>query len=169
MDMLDCQGDKAIIPLLEQMGAHFDINSQQKTLTVKPERRSKGIRIDINDFVDALPILAVIGCFAEGRTEIFNGAIARYKESDRVHAIATELKKMGARIEEKSDGLVIEGGPLNGSMLNTYHDHRMSMALSVAALGAKTPSQLTDIKCVDKTYPSFLEDFEALGAQVDLC
>lgn len=164
IDMSDCQGDKALIPLLQTMGARFNYEKNTHTLNVKAGSKLKGTRIDINDFVDALPILAVLACFAEGRTEIFNGAIARHKESDRIYSITRELKKMGADIEEKPDGLVIQGSTLKGAELNTYHDHRLAMALTVAALGAKTPSHVIDVKCIAKTYPSFYEDFTALGA-----
>jgi 3-phosphoshikimate 1-carboxyvinyltransferase len=166
IDMDDCQGDKAIIPLLEKMGVRFVIDASRHTLTVKAGSKLKGMRIDINDFVDALPILAVIGCFAEGQTEIVNAAIARHKESDRIHSIAKELKKMGANIEEKPDGLVIQGSTLKGAELNTYHDHRMAMALTIAAFAAKTASKIIDVKCIAKTYPSFYEDFKALGANI---
>jgi 5-enolpyruvylshikimate-3-phosphate synthase len=126
----------------------------------------KGMKIDINDCIDALPILAVIGCFAEGTTEIVGGAIARKKESDRISAIATELKKMGADIEEKPDGLVIRRSSLHGAPLNTYHDHRIALALSVAALAATSPSTILNIECIQKTYSTFYEDFRKIGAQI---
>ena len=164
IDMNDVQGDKAIIPILQKMGARFAIDG--KTLTVQKGSHLKGMRIDINDFIDALPILAVIGCFAEGQTEIVNAAIARAKESDRITAIATELKKMGARIEEKPDGLIIHHSTLHGAELNTYHDHRLVLALSVAALAASSPSTIHGVACAAKTYPTFYDDFRAIGANI---
>lgn len=168
IDMNDCQGDKALIPLLQKMGASIDLDEKNKTLTVYPGEKLQGTKVDINDFIDALPILAVIGCFSKGCTEIVNAAIARKKESDRIHSMAKELRKMGAQITEKPDGLMIEGSELHGADLNTYQDHRIAMALTVAALAAKTPSQIIDVDCISKTHPSFDEDFKAIGAKIDL-
>ena len=114
-----------------------------------------------------MPILAVLGCFAEGRIEIVNAAIARKKECDRLHAITAELKKMGAKIEEKEDSLIIHPSKLVGANLSTYHDHRMVMALSVAAMQAEGESVIEGVDAVKKTYPSFLEDFKKLGANIE--
>jgi len=169
IDMDDPQGDKAIVPLLEQMGARFEIDSAQKTLTVKKGGPLKGTRIDCNDFIDALPILAVIGCFAEGETEIVNAAIARSKESDRIHCIANELRKMGASLEERPDGLLIRQSKLKGANLQTHHDHRLVLALSVAALAASSGESLIEgVSAAEKTYPGFHKDFISVGAQIEL-
>jgi 3-phosphoshikimate 1-carboxyvinyltransferase len=163
IDMKDVQGDKAIIPTLQSMGAQFETHGSQ--LHVKAAQTLKGTRIDVNDFVDALPILAVIGCFASGKTEIVNGAIARQKESDRIHCIAAELKKMGADIEEKPDGLIIRPAKLHGAHdLQSHHDHRLAMALSIAALGAHGDSTIHGVDCVGKSYPTFFQDLFHLGA-----
>lgn len=165
IDMDDPQGDKAIIPILEKMGALFSI--RDKSLTIHRSGPLKGMKIDVNDCIDALPILAVVGCFAEGTTEIFNGAIARKKESDRISAIATELKKMGADIEERPDGLVINPSLLHGAELNTFSDHRIALSLSVAAMAASSPSTINGAECTLKTYPNFYEDFRAIGAKIE--
>lgn len=166
IDMEDVQGDKALIPTLERMGAEFLINPTHRTLTVKRGARLKGIRIDLNNFIDALPILSVIGCFAEGKTEIVNAAIARKKESDRISSIATELKKMGARIEERPDGLTIHASPLHGASLQSYQDHRIALSLSIAALAATGSSILSGVECIEKTYPQFASAFQAIGAKI---
>ena len=108
----------------------------------------------------------MIGCFAKEQTEIVNVAIARAKESDRITAIATELKKMGARIEEKPDGLIVHHSTLHGAELNTYHNHRLVLALSVAALAASSPSTVQGVACAAKTYPTFYDDFRAIGAAI---
>lgn len=167
IDLNDVQGDKALIPVLESMGARFE--SHGAKLHVKKTQTLKGTRIDVNDFIDALPVLAVIGCFANGPTEIFNGEIARRKESDRIHCIATELKKMGADIEEKPDGLIIKPAQLHGSPdLSSHQDHRLAMALSIAALAAHGESVIHGIECVAKSYPSFFQDFIHLGASLEI-
>ncbi len=162
IDMEDVQGDKALISVLQQMGARFIIDKQKRTLHIKKGANLQGMRIDINDFIDALPILAVIGCFAEGKTEIINGAIARKKESDRISAIACELQKMGALIEEKPDGLTIHPSPLQGAQLSSYCDHRIALSLSVAAMAAIGESTIYDVECVNKTYPDFSKDFREI-------
>lgn len=167
IDMSDVQGDKGIIFALESMGAKFEF--RDKELTVKKGSALKGTRLDINDFIDALPILAVAGCFASGETEIVNAAIARKKESDRIHCIALELKKMGAQIEERPDGLIVLPSDLHGSGdLQAHHDHRLAMALTVAALRAKGESVIHGIDCVGKSYPSFFEHLSKLGAKVEI-
>jgi 3-phosphoshikimate 1-carboxyvinyltransferase len=166
IDMSNVQGDKEIIPVLEKMGAKFTLGNQ--TLTIHKNSHLKGMKIDINDFIDALPILAVIGCFAEGTTEIMGAAIATEKESDRIACIALELKKMGAEVEEIPDGLIVHSSSLHGATLETHWDHRLAMALSVAALAAKRESAISGIECVAKTYPNFYEDFRSIGAKLDL-
>lgn len=166
IDMNDIQGDKAIIPTLQKMGAKFITDSKRNTLTVCKESQLKGISIDINDFIDALPVLSVISCYAEGETKILNAAIARKKESDRISSIAYELQKMGADIEEKPDGLIIRKSKLHGAELDSHRDHRIAMSLFVATLGASSPSHIHGFECTAKTYPTFLEDFKKIGANV---
>ncbi|MBY0528816.1 MAG: 3-phosphoshikimate 1-carboxyvinyltransferase [Rhabdochlamydiaceae bacterium] len=166
IDTDDCQGDKKIIAILRAMGALIETDNTAKTLRVKRGARLFGARIDINATIDALPILAVIACYAEGTTEIFNASIARHKESDRILAIATELKKMGAVIEETEDGLRIQGSSLQGAKLFSYNDHRIAMALAIAALGATSESLIENTECAAKTYRSFVQDFQSIGAAI---
>lgn len=165
IDMNDCQGDKKIVEILERMGAQFSLNNQ--SLTVHKGVLLHGVKIDIDECIDALPILAVIGCFAKTPTEIYNGAIARKKESDRIRCIAENLRKMGAKLEEKSDGLIVYPSQLNGADLNSHADHRLALSLSVAALAATGSSQISGVECIAKTYPDFYQTFTALGAQVE--
>jgi 3-phosphoshikimate 1-carboxyvinyltransferase len=167
LDRTDCQGDKIIISILQQMGARFVIDTQKHTLVVQKGATLKGITIDINDCIDALPILAVIGCFCEGRTDIVNAAIARNKESDRIHSMAHELRKMGACLEEHPDGLTIYPSKLHGAKLTTYNDHRIALSLTIAALGAQTPSKIHNVGCIAKTYPQFYEAFTEIGARIE--
>lgn len=167
VDMSDCQGDKELIYVLQKMGALIEIDEANKTLHVKRGSQLKGITCDINNFIDAITILAVVSCYANGETHIKNASIARNKECNRIQAIVTELKKMGADICETEDGLIIKGSVLKGTSLHTYNDHRMCMALSVAALGAEGESIIGPVECVSKTYPSFLQDFVAMGASME--
>lgn len=166
LDFGDVQGDKALISALEAMGARFDKRDSQ--LQIRSSVMQGG-KVDINPFIDALPIVAVLACFASGPTEIVNGAIARRKESDRIHAIATELKKMGADIEERADGLLIRPSSLKGSLdLHSHHDHRLAMALTIAALSAEGESLIHSIDCVGKSYPTFFSDFTQLKARIEI-
>ncbi len=164
VDRSDSQGDKKLLDLLKQMGAKFE--TQGKTLYIKQSRPLQGKRFDINDTIDALTILAVIGCFAEGETVLKNGAIARKKECDRIHCIVTELKKMGADIEEREDGLIVRTSKLKGTVLETHYDHRMAMSLTVAALNAEGESVIHHTECIHKTYPNFKEHLIKLGARI---
>ncbi len=159
IDRTDCQGDQKLIDVLISMGAKIETDPKTRTLRVKRGGKLKGACLDINDFIDALPILAVIGCFCEGKTEIVNAAIAREKESDRIHAICTELKKMGAHIEEKPDGMIVHHSPLYGAVLNSHQDHRIALSLAVAALGAQGETLIEGTDCTAKTYPTFASDF----------
>ena len=167
IELEDGQGDQEILSILESMNAVFQYESKQ--LSVPKQRTLQGTTIDINGCIDALPILAVIGCFARGKTEIVNGAIARKKESDRIHTITMELQKMGAHIEEKEDGLVIYESKLKGNHhLNAHQDHRIAMALTIAGLCAEGNSTLLGVECVAKSYPTFFTDLRDLGANLVL-
>lgn len=166
VDMTEPQGDKAIVEVLKDMGANISINGQNKTLTIHKTDRLYGRTIDINDFIDCITILAVVGCFALGRTTITGASIARMKESDRITAIAQELRKMGAIIEERPDGLVIENARLHAATVDSHYDHRIAMSLAVAALAAEGKTVIRDIDCVQKSFPNFVDTMSSLGAGI---
>ena len=166
VDFTDSQGDKKLIECFQKMGAKIEINLEAKTLNVLQGGTLHGIDVDVNDFIDGLPILATLCCYAKGKSRLYNGAIARHKESDRIHCMAKELSKMGAGIHEMNDGLTIDPASLQGAKLQTYQDHRLVMALTVAAMGAEGESMILNTEPVFKTYPKFAEDFNALGANI---
>lgn len=161
VDFNDAQGDKELIAALEKMGAK--ITRVEKGVIIHAGSELKGTKIDVNAFIDAVPILAVLGCFAEGQTEIVGGAIARKKESDRIAAIVAELRKMGARIEEREDGFIVEHSQLKGTYVQSYADHRMAMSLAVAALGAQGETYIQGTECVQKSYPGFFAALKAFS------
>lgn len=167
IDMNDSQGDKELIAVFQKMGANIEIDEVNKMMHVKKGSSLTGVKVDINNFVDAITILAVVACFAEGETHIFNAAIAKQKESNRINSIATELKKMGADIIETEDGLLIRKAPLKGASVKSYDDHRMVMSLSVAAMGAEGDTTISSVECVSKTFPTFLRDFKKLKANIE--
>ena len=115
----------------------------------------------MNDMSDCVMTLAAVACFAEGPTTIRNVAHIRHKETDRITALANELRKVGAEVEEFADGLKITPRPLHGAEIETYNDHRMAM--SMALIGLKVPGiVIRNPGCVAKTYPRFFEDLELL-------
>lgn len=166
MDMQDVQGDKALIPVLQQMGANIEIDLSAKQLIVKKSPPLQGRVININDFIDAITILAVLGCYAQGETRIEGAAIAKAKECNRLVAIARELNKMGASIMETTDGLVIKSSSLRGAEVESYHDHRMVMSLAVAAMMAEGITEINEVECVQKSYPEFAQHMKKLGANL---
>ena len=146
------------------MGARIEWEGE--TLVVKKSGKLRGMRIDANPFIDATPLLATLACFAEGPTEIYNAAIARRKESDRLFAIAQELRKMGGIIEEEADGLRILPSPLRGATLFSHRDHRIALSLTVAALAAQGESKIEGADCIAKSYPHFASSFQESGARI---
>lgn len=165
VDFNDAQGDKDLVTLLQEMGAKFHIEGH--SLTVLPGSRLKGCKIDISRFIDAITLLPVIGCFAEGTTEIVGGKIARFKECDRISSIVSELKKMGAKIEEREDGMTIEQSSLQGAWTQSYADHRMAMSLTVAGLAAEGETVISGVEAVAKSFPGFFDALRELGAHIE--
>ena len=115
----------------------------------------------IGTLIDEIPIIAVAACFAKGKTIIRNAEELKYKETNRIKAISVELRKMGCNIEELEDGLVIHGQQkLNGARLNSYNDHRIAMALTIAALNSSGYSYIENWDCVKISYPNFYNDLK---------
>ncbi len=152
------QGDVGFVDVLERMGCRAEECSAGITVHGRPLR---GIDVDMNAISDTVMTLGVAACFAEGPTRIRNVAHIRHKETDRIAALAAELRKIGAEVEEFADGIAITPRPLHGAEIETYDDHRMAMSL--ALVGLKVPG-IVVLKpgCVAKTYPDFWSDFERL-------
>lgn len=165
IDINDVQGDKAIIEYLKDMGA--DIRLEENGIRVKG-KTLQGRKLDINATPDALPALSVMGCLAEGETKLVNVAQARVKETDRIKVMANELKKMGALIEELPDGLLIKKSRLKGTKLSGHHDHRVVMALSIAAMTADEETLIDTAEAVSVTYPNYVKTMRKLGVNITL-
>ncbi|MBI9019189.1 MAG: 3-phosphoshikimate 1-carboxyvinyltransferase [Phycisphaerae bacterium] len=165
LDFNDAQGDKAVVDILKEMGADIKIKSDKVYIR---KSQLKGIDIDMNAIPDALPALAVTACFASGTTRLYNVAQARLKETDRIAVMACELTKMGAKIEETPDGLIITGSPLHAANLQGHHDHRIVMALSIAAMNCQQPSTITTAEAISVTFPNYVSLMQTLGAKINI-
>jgi 3-phosphoshikimate 1-carboxyvinyltransferase len=152
------QGDVRFVDVLEKMGCR--VQRDDEGITVEGGKL-RGIDVDMNDISDTVMTLAAVACFAEGPTTIRNVAHIRHKETDRLAALATELRRLGAGVDERADGLTIHTAPLHAALIQTYDDHRLAM--SFAIIGLKIPGiVIAQPACVAKTYPAFFEDLERL-------
>ncbi|QEN05121.1 3-phosphoshikimate 1-carboxyvinyltransferase [Thiospirochaeta perfilievii] len=159
LDMSDSQGDKAIVEYLRKMGCEINIDGDNMTIVGKG---MTGCDLDINATPDALPALSACACYAQGTTRLLNVPQARMKETDRIAVMTAELRKMGANIVELEDGMEITGGPLKGAEVCGHDDHRVVMALAVAALGAEGINKIDTAEAVDITFPGFFEHLDRL-------
>jgi 3-phosphoshikimate 1-carboxyvinyltransferase len=163
LDMSDPQGDKLVLSILEDMGAKVIID--ENSIIIKGNNLS-GREIDMNSIPDALPAMAVVGCFAQGETRLLNVPQARLKETDRIHVMCQELKKMGADIEELSDGLIIRPSKLKGCTLDGHDDHRVVMALAVAGLNTEGETIINGAEAMNVTFPDFVELINSCGGNI---
>ncbi|NBR05788.1 MAG: 3-phosphoshikimate 1-carboxyvinyltransferase [Planctomycetes bacterium] len=148
------QGDIKFVQALELMGAQVTQDHKSTTIIGK---ELKGISIDMNDISDTVMTLGVVACFAKGTTKITNIGHIRHKETDRISALANELRKIGALVEEYPDSIIIHPSKLYGAEIETYNDHRIAMSFAIA--GLKIPGiTICNPSCVAKTYPDFFED-----------
>lgn len=165
LDMEDTQGDKEVVNFLEEMGADVEIRPNGIRIQGADLR---GKELDLNNTPDALPALAVVGCFAWGETILRDIPQARIKETDRIAAMAKNLRLMGADIEELPDGLVIRQSVLRGTSVEGAGDHRVVMALAVAGLRAQGTTTITGAEAINVTFPNFADLMNELGAKVRL-
>ncbi len=150
----DVQPDMEILSILSEFGAR--VRTGDNCVEVE-QHELHAVDVDCTHHPDLFPILAVLAAYSPG-TSLLRGRQLRYKESDRIRSMAVELRKMGVRVEEKKDALVIHGGELRGTVLDSHNDHRIAMALGIAALGARGSSRIRGWECVSKSYPEFFQD-----------
>ena len=154
------QGDRALLEILHRMGAR--VSSGEGWVKVEGDELS-GIKVDLGDTPDLLPTVVALAVKARGKTVIKNVEHARYKESDRIATCTQEFAKFGARIKERRDGMEIVGAEeLRGAELQTHGDHRLAMALSIAALAAKGRSVLHGVECASISFPAFFDALRSL-------
>jgi 3-phosphoshikimate 1-carboxyvinyltransferase len=160
------QGDVAFAAVLGRMGATVTYGPDSITVSSLPQSTLAGIDIDMNDIPDMVQTLAVVALFAQGQTNIRNIWNLRVKETDRLAALETELRKLGATVETGHDWIAITPPPQNvltPASIATYEDHRMAMAFAVAGLRVKG-IRIEDPQCTGKTYPSYFDDLRATVA-----
>jgi 3-phosphoshikimate 1-carboxyvinyltransferase len=159
------QGDRHLLDILERMGGA--VGYDKDSVTVQRSGGLKGITINMGDYPDLVPTLAVVAAFAQGKTELTNIAHLRFKESDRLETTAAELNKMNIKTEVGDDTMVIYGGKPSGAEIDSHNDHRLAMGLSIAALLAEGDCILNGAEAVSKSYPQFFSDLQKLGARVE--
>ncbi len=163
-----------VLEILEKMGAHITLENQaslgdEPIADILPQpSRLRGVEIGkdlIPRAIDEIPVLCMAAALAEGRTEISGAEELRVKESDRIGSVVQELKKFGARIEEKPDGMIIEGVEnLTGARVQSHGDHRLAMALSVAGLMAEGETEVEGTSWIRTSFPGFADIFKQLLA-----
>jgi 3-phosphoshikimate 1-carboxyvinyltransferase len=161
------QGDTAIVEVVERMGAPVAWDRAAGELRVHRDDLA-GVEVSVADTPDLLPTVAALGAVADGDTRIVDAEHVRYKETDRVSAMAEELERMGARVTEAADALTVHGGDsdLHGAAVDGRGDHRIVMALAVAALAAEGETTIRGAEHVDVSFPGFLSTLGSLGADV---
>ena len=158
------QPDSEIIVILRKMGASVTFLKDSVQVS---SNKLNGIAIDVSDIPDLVPVCTAMACISEGQTRIYRAKRLRFKESDRLSVLSTELQKMGANISEEAEGLIINGSPaLHSATINPHGDHRIAMACTIAGLKARGTTEILEAECVQKSYPNFFTDLSKLGAKI---
>lgn len=166
LNLNSTQGDMEIIDILKKFGA--DVKVGNDFVTVKPGKL-KGITLDISEVPDSLPILSILASCAEGESNFTNAKRLRLKESDRLVTARTMVENLGGKAIEGEDSLKVIGvESLQGGRTESFNDHRLAMASTIASICSKGNIILKDPMAVNKSYPKFYEDFKSLGGHVDV-
>ncbi len=164
LDFSDHQGDKAVFEYMSRMGANIKKNKHMTEITASNQLEGK--TFDLNATPDALPVMSVAGALSSGITTLENCPQARIKETDRIKCMTCELRKMGAEITELEDGMIIKSSELHGAEVESYGDHRIAMALTIAGMCASGETVINRAEAAAVTYPSFVKDFQQLTADI---
>ena len=160
------QADEAIIDILEIMGVVVTLN--KNIIKIKSPKKLDGGKFDLSDSPDLVPAIAILALKSSKPIEIFNVEHVRYKETDRISIIARELSKLGIKVEEKKDGLILNNSDnLNGADLNSENDHRLFMAFSIAGMYVGNCT-VSDPESVKISYPNFISEMKRVGCKIFL-
>lgn len=164
LSIISSQGDKAIVNVLEDMGAEIEHGNNYVKVKANDLR---AVRIDVKDIPDLVPPIAILACAAVGETEIYNAERLRLKESDRLFTVAETLRRLGADISEDGALLRIRGGTaLEGGYADSYGDHRIAMMAALASVISRDKIVINGAEAIGKSYPGFFDDLAALGGSV---
>lgn len=163
LDPASLQADRAVLQALERCGAEVSVTGPA---VVARKRDLRAFEMDLAGSPDLFPPLAALACFCRGTTRLTGAGRLRHKESDRAAVLQGELGRLGAEILLDGNTMLIRGGCLEGGVVDPHGDHRMAMALAVAALRAEKEVVIEDAQCVDKSYPRFFEDLAAVGGKI---
>lgn len=160
------QGDKKIIDDIKSLG--YDVEFKNNYLLSRFNDNNKGNVIDFSQSPDLGPALAVLASLTKGKTEFINAGRLRIKECDRITCVKEELNKLGAKIEELEDGMIINGvDTLNGGTVDSHNDHRLVMAFAMATLKMNGKIKILNANAVSKSFPNFFKVFEKIGGIVE--
>ena len=165
LDINSAQGDKRIVDVLRQFGA--DVSVEGSAVIVK-KSDLRGTEIDATDIPDMVPSIAVAAAYAQGKTVIKGAQRLRFKESDRIKSIIYNLERLGADVQETEDGMIITGSRLHFANMKGFNDHRIVMAMTVAATGVDGVSTIDDAQSINKSYPDFFTDYNGIGGNVNV-
>ena len=159
------QGDSYLLNILSQMGCA--VEHQKEQVRISRRKELSGINIDMGDYPDLVPTVAVVAAYARGKTKITNIAHLRFKETDRITNTATELGRMGIRVEVTDNTMVVYGDKPRGAEIEAHADHRLAMSFAIATLFAEGDSVINGAEAVTKSYPQFFADLKKLGAKIE--
>lgn len=166
LDFASKQSDKAILQILQLAGVDAEL-SEEKITVRKSE--IKPFSVDVSQFPDLFPILAILACGAKGDSLLYNAKRLRIKESDRIKTTKELILGLGGSAEETEDSLIIHGtGKLSGGAVNSHNDHRIAMSAYVASCICENSVILDGAEAVRKSYPEFLQDYERAGGEVNV-
>ena len=160
------QGDKMILDYLAAMGAKIDVVSDG--IKVIGDNLS-AIKVDASQCPDVIPVLSVALALANGKSEVVNARRLRIKECDRIVATTTQINQIGGKVQELDEGMIINGvKEFDGGNCKSFADHRIAMMLAIAVTRCNKPIILDNMECVEKSYPSFWQDYQSLGGIIDV-
>jgi 3-phosphoshikimate 1-carboxyvinyltransferase len=157
------QADKKMLEILRKMGIRLSIFKNK--IEIKGSDRIKGANFSCRDCPDLVPVLGILALFADKKTRLYGIGHLRLKESDRISDFRSQLLKVGAKVKETRDELIIypKSKLKKNCIIDPHNDHRLAMAFAV--LGLKTGITIKNFECVNKSYPNFLQDLRSLGAK----
>ena len=158
------QGDKMMLNFLRDMGVLVEVN--KKSVVVKKSRLN-ALHADLSDCIDLLPTIAVLAAVADGVSELTGIERARIKESNRVAAVKEGLERMGIKVTEERNRLLVTGSEPRGSVIDSQNDHRVAMAFSILSLSCGGTT-INDAECVSKTFPQFWDILKSIGGEVKI-